>query len=68
VSGTLLVNGSTRQLLPGTTLSELVEAVCASAEGIAVARNSEVVPRSEWPVTALENGDRVEIVTAAAGG
>lgn len=36
--------------------------------GVAVARNSEVVPRSQWSVTALAEGDDVELVTAVQGG
>ncbi|QCO99224.1 sulfur carrier protein ThiS [Arthrobacter sp. 24S4-2] len=36
--------------------------------GVAVARNSEVVPRSQWYVTALTEGDDVELVTAVQGG
>lgn len=36
--------------------------------GVAVARNSEVVPRSQWFVTALAEGDDVELVTAVQGG
>ncbi|MDR6413755.1 sulfur carrier protein ThiS [Pseudarthrobacter sulfonivorans] len=36
--------------------------------GVAVARNSEVVPRSQWHATALAEGDNVELVTAVQGG
>ena len=36
--------------------------------GVAVARNSEVVPRSQWYFTALAEGDDVELVTAVQGG
>ncbi|MGO4855699.1 sulfur carrier protein ThiS [Arthrobacter sp. 2MCAF14] len=36
--------------------------------GVAVARNSEVVPRSQWAATALADGDELEIVTAVQGG
>jgi sulfur carrier protein len=36
--------------------------------GVAVAHNSEVVPRSQWSVTALADGDNVELVTAVQGG
>ena len=34
----------------------------------AVARNGEVVPKSAWDRTVVSGGDRIEIVTAAAGG
>ena len=36
--------------------------------GVAVARNSEVVPRSQWAATTLAEGDELEIVTAVQGG
>jgi len=50
------------------TVGSLVRLWCACDSGIAVALNSDVVPRSEWDTTTLEAGDRIEIVTAAAGG
>ncbi len=36
--------------------------------GVAIARNSEVVPRSQWHSTALAEGDDIELVTAIQGG
>ena len=36
--------------------------------GVAVARNSEVVHRSQWHSTALAEGDAIELVTAIQGG
>ena len=36
--------------------------------GVAVARNAEVVPRSQWHITALTEGDDIELVTAVQGG
>ncbi len=64
----VVVNGSRRALTQGATVADLVSTWCASPEGIAVARNREVVPRSEWATTPLSPRDVVEIVTAAAGG
>ncbi len=64
----LRVNGEPYRAVPGTTVTDLVAAWCPSPRGVAVARNGEVVPRSEWPDTPVGPGDRVEIVTAAAGG
>jgi len=64
----ILVNGEPGRVAPGSTVAELVHLWCASPQGIAVARNGEVVPRSRWATTLLAPRDRVEIVTAAAGG
>jgi sulfur carrier protein len=49
-------------------VTELVAHHRDSPRGIAVARNEEVVPRSQWDRTVAEDGDRFEIVTAAQGG
>ncbi len=38
------------------------------APGVAVAVNSEVVPKSRWSETVLKSGDRIEIVGASQGG
>ena len=62
------MNGARRPLGAGATVADLVSSWCASPDGIAVARNREVVPRSEWATTRLSPRDIVEIVTAAAGG
>ncbi len=64
----IVVNGVGRALRPGTTVADVVTSWCPSPEGIAVARNRAVVPRSEWATTPLSPRDVVEIVTAAAGG
>ena len=39
-----------------------------SRRGFAIARNGEVVRATRWDHTALEDGDRVEIIRAMAGG
>jgi sulfur carrier protein len=62
------VNGRDCLVSAGTTVAAVVAQWCDSPDGIAVARNGEVVPRSAWPSTGLGHHDRLEIVTAAAGG
>ena len=62
------VNGRSCVVPPGTTVATVVAQWCDSPDGIAVARNGEVVPRSAWPSTDVTRDDHVEIVTAAAGG
>lgn len=64
----LMVNGSPRQLAPGTTVAELLASVTAQTRGVAVAVNGEVVPRDGWSVARLTDGDRVEVLIAAQGG
>ena len=64
----IAVNGRHCVVSAGTTVAAVVAEWCDSPDGIAVARNGEVVPRSAWTATGLGPDDRVEIVTAAAGG
>ena len=52
---------------------ELTEALCEvgydpEQQGIAVAINMSVVPRSEWGQTSVADGDRIDIVGAKQGG
>jgi sulfur carrier protein len=56
--------------LDGASLSALLadQAIDTSRRGIAVAINDAIVPRAEWPVTALKSGDAVEIVRPHSGG
>ncbi|MEU9507515.1 sulfur carrier protein ThiS [Micromonospora sp. NPDC048170] len=64
----LTVNGAGRSLPGGSTVADLVRAVTDQQRGLAVAVNGEVVPRTGWSVTALRDGDRVEVLSAAQGG
>jgi sulfur carrier protein len=65
---TVSVNGGPREVPPGLTLDRLVAGFSAAPTGVAAAVNETVVPRGQWPVTVLADGDRVEILTAVQGG
>ena len=62
------VNGAGRELATPQTVAELVAELVQRPRGVAVAVNGEVVPRAGWTSTALRDGDRVEVLTAAQGG
>ena len=52
---------------------QLTDALCEigydpEQQGIAVAINMSVVPRSEWEQTSIADGDRIDIVGAKQGG
>ena len=67
---TVIVNGQPAQVADGQTVAELLERLGhpSGGPGIAVARNGEVVPRSAWSTTALDPGDRLEVLGASQGG
>ncbi|MEV7992447.1 sulfur carrier protein ThiS [Streptomyces sp. NPDC086077] len=62
------VNGEPRRITDGTALDTLVRTLTAAPSGVAAALNETVVPRAQWPVTPLSEGDRVEVLTAVQGG
>jgi sulfur carrier protein len=67
-SVTICVNGERREVAPGTALDTVVRSLVAAPSGVAAAVNETVVPRAQWPATALAEGDRVEVLTAVQGG
>ena len=65
---TITLNGSCREIADGTTLDQLVVVLSLPERGVALAMNSEVVPRSVWASTRVLPDARVEVVTASQGG
>ena len=65
----LVVNGEAASLAAGN-VPELLRELGYDPEqqGVAVAVNAEVVPRSLWAARRIEAGDRIEIVGAKQGG
>ena len=63
-----IVNRTPIAALDGATLSELLAALVTPADGVAVAVNNRVVPRSEWTTATLHEADKVTIIRAVCGG
>ena len=61
------VNGDTREVAARTILA-LVEELGFDVRKVAVERNLAIVPRSLHAETALEDGDRIELVQFVGGG
>ena len=68
----LTVNGEERvtelRSLADLWAAETAHLEPPSTRGFAIARNGEVVRAAQWDVTPIEDGDRVEIIRAVAGG
>jgi sulfur carrier protein len=62
------INGQLRDLPDELSVSALLDLLGSPRAGIAVARNDRVVRRTEYDTDRLRDGDRVEIITAVAGG
>ena len=62
------VNGESREVPEGTTVTSLLELLGVTAPRVAVELNTRVVTRALHPRTSLQAGDRVEVVTFVGGG
>jgi sulfur carrier protein len=65
----IFVNGEPRPR-DGATIAELLSELGVEdrARGVAVAVDGEVVPRGEWPARRVNQGQRVEALSAMQGG
>lgn len=64
----IILNGEERALGGVETLAALVESLGLDVRKVAVERNLEIVPRSSYGATSLNDGDRIEIVHFIGGG
>jgi thiamine biosynthesis protein ThiS len=62
------LNGQDHDLPGPMTLAGLVERLGLDARKIAIERNMEIVPRSTYAATILDEGDRLEVVSFVGGG
>jgi sulfur carrier protein len=64
----LTVNGSPLDAPDGASIAGLIDQLKLSGRRLAVERNGEIVVRSSYGETRLQEGDRLEIVQAIGGG
>jgi sulfur carrier protein len=64
----LTVNGTEQEVATGVTVGALLATLALRRDGVAVALNDDVVPRAEHATRTLNDGDRLEIIVAVAGG
>ncbi len=64
----LQINGEQRDLADGLTLAALIEHLGMKPDRVAVELNLEIVPRTQWQATPLNDGDKLEVVHFVGGG
>ncbi|WP_447005363.1 sulfur carrier protein ThiS [Saccharothrix isguenensis] len=62
------VNGLERELADGSTVAAVLVLLDAPPNGVAVAVDGEVVPRTAWKTTVVPDGAAIEVLTAVQGG
>lgn len=64
----LAINGQPRQFPGPLTVAQLMDRLELAGKRVAIERNGEIVPRSQFNETPLNHGDQLEIVVAVGGG
>lgn len=64
----LTINGQPQQFESPLNVSQLVEHLALQGKRIAIERNGEIVPRSQFAEQQLMSGDQLEVVVAVGGG
>ena len=64
----IVVNVEPREVPEGLEVSALLSHLGLPAGRVAIERNLEILPRSQWVNTAVQPGDRYEIVHLVGGG
>ena len=66
---TVFLNGDEVIIEEGETLkSLLIKRNILNHKGIAVAVNDMVIPKSNWELSLLSDGDKITLIMATAGG
>jgi sulfur carrier protein len=64
----LFINGDEKTFDSPLSLAELIEQLGMKGDRVAVELNREIVARTYWTETSLNDGDRLEIVHFVGGG
>jgi thiamine biosynthesis protein ThiS len=64
----VVVNGEEKEVGAGATVQQLIESMGLGAATIVVQRNDEIVERTAFAETAIEEGDRLELIRLVGGG
>lgn len=64
----IIINGESRAFDHAPTCAELISELRLAGKRIAMERNGEIVPRSQFSACVLQDGDKLEIVAAVGGG
>ena len=62
------VNNKEVELIPNSTLTQLMTQLELPVQGIAIAVNNKMIPRTEWERFELHENDNLVIIKAACGG
>lgn len=62
------INGEPKSIAASLNLKELIGQLGLPEQGVALALNGTVVPKLEWSLNSIDEGDRLDIFQPIAGG
>lgn len=62
------VNNKETELTQGNNVASLAQQLKLPQQGVAVALNNHMIPRSQWAEQEIKEGDSLVIIKAACGG
>ena len=64
----ITLNGEPRDVAPGSTVSALLQELGVNPKFVVVQRNDDIVERTAFDATVVQDGDLVELVRFVGGG
>lgn len=64
----VLINGESREVPDGVTLTVLLELFSLPSQRVAIELNRDVVRRVEWGNVKISEGDKIEVIHFVGGG
>ena len=64
----ITLNGEKYTLETGNNIVDLIEKLGLNMDKLAIERNLEIVPKSKFAMTIIEEGDKLELVHFIGGG
>ncbi|WP_299218964.1 sulfur carrier protein ThiS [uncultured Aquimarina sp.] len=65
---TINVNNQEQIVSANSSIESLLEHLCLSKDGIAIAVNNEIITKSKWSQTLIQGQDNITIIQATQGG
>lgn len=64
----LILNGDKKDIPDGATVASFLAELGVPEKGVAVERNLEIIPKSAYASTYLQEGDQLEVIQFVGGG
>jgi sulfur carrier protein len=65
---TVVINGESTEVPDGLNVATMIEHLGMRLERVALERNRDILPRSQWRATSVQPNDSFEVVHLVGGG